>query len=132
MQHLRFAPRLSSLRSYTYQLFAVQRDNCQARIAILREKHRDVLEHKVKKLVKYKKTATKVKGKAPTVTLEVKPGRPVAEITGGIAKGLGEMEPPEGEGDEADVQPADFFTDTPKNKIAKLKEDQAKESPAVS
>jgi hypothetical protein len=38
-------------------LFQIQRETSQARIEILRLKHSEVLSTKVKKLVKYKKTA---------------------------------------------------------------------------
>mmetsp|Transcript_2646 Transcript_2646/g.5043 ORF Transcript_2646/g.5043 Transcript_2646/m.5043 type:complete len:148 (-) Transcript_2646:4-447(-) len=95
------------------ELFAIQRDNCQARIAILREKHREVLNEKVKKLVKYKKSAVKMKGKPPIVKLEVKPGSPLLPVTGGNTDGLEtETAPAQVESEEGgveDVKPVDFF-----------------------
>eukprot|EP00519_Triparma_laevis_P008938 CAMPEP_0182503336 /NCGR_PEP_ID=MMETSP1321-20130603/15153_1 /TAXON_ID=91990 /ORGANISM="Bolidomonas sp., Strain RCC1657" /LENGTH=123 /DNA_ID=CAMNT_0024708489 /DNA_START=56 /DNA_END=424 /DNA_ORIENTATION=- len=55
-------------------LFQIQRETSQARIEILRLKHSEVLSTKVKKLVKYKKTARLVVKRIPLI---IPPGSPV-------------------------------------------------------
>ncbi|GMH94882.1 hypothetical protein TrVE_jg8223 [Triparma verrucosa] len=80
-------------------LFQIQRETSQARIEILRLKHSEVLSTKVKKLVKYKKTARLVVKPIPLI---IPPGSPVeGRIT--------PFEEATEEEKDMEVKPVDFF-----------------------
>lgn len=109
-------------------LFQSQREATQARIAHLKERHKEELQQKVKKLVRYKKRATKDgrsegDNESATLSVNVDDERSIDKGEAGEAREGGGM----GSKEKRAVSPVDFFTQESAKEIGKDGEEERKE-----